>query len=98
MSKIEKLLEYVFNTQIKSMVYLEDFGIGVENEKGLIVLGFREGRIQSFYLSVEVDTEDPEGSESDGDNDDDFNNTNNNFEISNLAMPIKVQDKKSLPN
>eukprot|EP00347_Sterkiella_histriomuscorum_P007307 403349456 len=79
-SKVEKLLEYVFNTQIKAMTYCE--------EMDLISIGFRDGKIQSFYLSVEIDKEDIYAED-----DDEFNHDyTNNGDNSNFGNPIKVQD------
>ena len=74
--KVEKLLEYLFNTQIKALTFSE--------ELDLISLGFRDGKIQSFYLNIEIDKEDAEPEEDNSDEDYEHDYTDN----SNITGPM----------
>ena len=81
--KVEKLLEYLFNTQIKALTYSE--------ELDLISLGFRDGKIQSFYLNIEVDKEDAEPEEDLSDDELEHDYTDN----SNITGPMGFNKNKA---
>ena len=49
LTKTEKLMEFLFPSKIKAMVYCE--------ELDLVTIGFKSGRIESYIVSIETENQ-----------------------------------------
>lgn len=58
-------------------------------EMDLVSIGFRDGKIQSFFLNIEVDKEDAEPIEDESDSEKD------DYENSDLITPLKIHASKN---